>query len=208
MLFVYFFQRTLFNIHVLNPKCIVKAVIVSVIASYPLSRYEFKLKWPIMWGILFISLLPITAMMVPTYSMFVFTNLIDHRWAVSCFLAASSLPVSIWIMKGFFDSISIQLEEAAWIDGDTKFGSMFHIVMPLSIGGITVVTLVTFVAQWGNFYVPFILLSSNYKTPISSSIYMFFSSYGEPFYGLLAAYSIIYSCVPIITLTMHFGFRT
>jgi len=173
-------------------------VIISSIAAYPLSRYEFKLKWPIMWGMLFLSVLPITAMMVPTYSMFVITNLYNQRWAVSLFLAATALPVGIWIMKGFFDSIPVELEEAAWVDGSTKFGSLIYVVMPLSIPGITVVALLTFVGQWGNFYVPFILLSSNNKIPISASIYTFFTSYGVPEYGQLAAYSIIYSCVPII----------
>ncbi len=173
-------------------------VIIASIAAYPLSRYEFKLKWPIMYGMLFLSVLPITAMMVPTYSMFVVMNLINRRWAVSLFMSATALPVNIWIMKNFFDSISIELEEAAWVDGATRFKSLFYIVVPLSIPGVTVAALLAFVGQWGNFYVPFILLSSNDKMPLSVSIYNFFTSRGLPLYGQLAAYSVIYTVVPVI----------
>ncbi len=173
-------------------------VIVAAISAYPLSRYDFKLKWPIMYGMLFLSVLPITAMMVPTYSMFVVTNLINRRWAVSLFLAATALPVNIWIMKNFFDSISIELEEAAWVDGATKLESLFYVVVPLSIPGVTVAALLAFVGQWGNFYVPFILLSSNEKMPLSVSVYNFFTSRGLPLYGQLAAYSVIYTLVPVV----------
>lgn len=173
-------------------------VIIASIAAYPLSRYEFKLKWPIMYGMLFLSVLPITAMMVPTYSMFVVMGLINRRWAVSLFMAATALPVNIWILKNFFDSISVELEEAAWVDGATRFNSLVYIVAPLSIPGITVATLLAFVGQWGNFYVPFILLSSNNKMPLSVSVYNFFTSRGLPLYGQLAAYSVIYTIVPVI----------
>ena len=173
-------------------------VVIAAIAAYPLSRYNFKLKWPIMYGMLFLSVLPITAMMVPTYSMFVVTNLVDKRWAVSLFLAATALPVNIWILKNFFDSISVELEEAAWIDGATKIKSLFYIVFPLSIPGVTVATLLAFVGQWGNFYVPFILLSSNNKMPLAVSVYNFFTARGLPLYGQLAAYSVIYTLVPVI----------
>ena len=85
--------------------------------------------------------------MVPTYSMFVVTNLINRRWAVSLFMAATALPVNIWIMKNFFDSISIKLEEAAWVDGATRFESLFYVVVPLSIPGMTVAALLAFVGR-------------------------------------------------------------
>ncbi len=174
------------------------AIIISGIAAYPLSRYKFKLKAPIMYGMLFLSVLPITAMMIPAYSMFVTLNIIDSRWATSLFMAATSIPVNIWIIKSFFDTISVELEEAAWVDGATKFQSLFHVVMPLSIPGFTVAALLSFVGQWGNFYVPFILLSDSNKFPLAVSIYNFFTSRGFPEYGQLAAYSLIYTVVPLV----------
>ncbi|MEM0173441.1 MAG: carbohydrate ABC transporter permease [Sulfolobaceae archaeon] len=174
------------------------AIIISGIAAYPLSRYRFKLKAPIMYGMLFLSVLPITAMMIPAYSMFVTLNIIDSRWAVSLFMAATSIPVNIWIIKSFFDTISVELEEAAWVDGATRFQSLFHVVMPLSIPGFAVAALLSFVGQWGNFYVPFVLLSDSNKFPLAVSIYDFFSSRGIPDYGQLAAYSLIYTVIPLV----------
>jgi multiple sugar transport system permease protein len=173
------------------------AIIISGIAAYPLSRYRFELKAPIMYGMLFLSVLPITAMMIPAYSMFVTLNILDSRWATSLFMAATSIPVNIWILKSFFDTISIELEEAAWVDGATRFQSLFHVVMPLSIPGFAVAALLSFVGQWGNFYVPFVLLSDSNKFPLAVSIYNFFSSRGIPDFGQLAAYSLIYTIVPL-----------
>jgi len=173
-------------------------VIISAIAAYPLSRYKFKLKMPIMYGMLFLSVLPITAMMVPAYTMFVTLNIINSRWVTSLFMATTAIPFNIWIIKSFFDTIPIELEEAAWVDGSTRLGSWLHIVMPLSTPGLTVAALLSFIGQWGNFYTPFILLSSNSKVPLSVSIYNFFTSRALPLYGQLAAYSVIYSLVPLI----------
>ncbi len=183
-------------------------VLVASIASYPLSRYDFKLKDPIMYGMLFLSVLPITAMMVPTYTMFVVANFINKRWAIAFFMAATSLPVTIWIMKNFYDSIPVELEEAAWIDGTTRLGSLFKIVMPLSVPGMTVAAVLAFVGQWGNFYVPFILLSSNNKMPLAVSIYNFFTSRGLPLYGQLAAYSMLYTVVPLVLYFMTAKYLT
>jgi|UniRef100_A0A7C5KF75 multiple sugar transport system permease protein len=174
------------------------AIIISGIAAYPLSRYRFKLKAPIMYGMLFLSVLPITAMMIPAYSMFVTLNILDSRWATSLFMAATSIPVNVWILKSFFDTISIELEEAAWVDGATRFQSLFHVVMPLSIPGFAVAALLSFVGQWGNFYVPFVLLSDSNKFPLAVSIYNFFTSRGLPDFGQLAAYSLIYTVVPLV----------
>ncbi|MEV0561811.1 carbohydrate ABC transporter permease [Dactylosporangium sp. NPDC050588] len=115
------------------------------------------------------------------------------------FMSASSLPFAVWMMKNFMDSVPVSLEEAAWTDGAGWLQSLRRIVLPLMVPGLTVVLIFTFVLQWGNFFVPFILLLSHEKQPASVTIYTFFTQYGAVAYGRLAAFSILYTA-PVVLL--------
>jgi multiple sugar transport system permease protein len=90
-------------------------------------------------------------------------------------------------MKGFMDGVPVDLEQAAWVDGATWVGSLRTIVAPLMMPGIAVITIFTFAGVWGNFFVPFILLTTQSKFPMAVSIGTFFGQYGAVEYGQLAA---------------------
>jgi len=173
-------------------------VLVAVLAAYPLSRYQSRFGRSFLYIILFSTGLPITAVMVPVYAMYSRINLIDSIPGTIAFMSASSLPFAAWMMKNFMDGVPISLEEAAWTDGAGWFQSLHRIVLPLMVPGLTVVFIFTFVLQWGNFFVPFILLLSPEKQPASVTIYTFFSQYGQVAYGQLAAFSILYTAPVVV----------
>lgn len=177
----------------------VVTVVVALLAAYPLSRYKMRVNKPFLYSILFGTGLPITAMMVPVYALFVSLNLIDNIYGCIFFLAATSLPMAIWMAKNFMDSVPISLEEAAWTDGASMFTTLTRIVIPLMRPGIAVVSIFVFIQAWGNFFVPFVLLLSPEKQPAAVSIFNFFGQNGAVAYGQLAAFSIVYS-VPVIAL--------
>ena len=181
-------------------------VLASVLAAYPLSRYQFRAKRPFLLTILFATGLPITAIMVPVYGLFVQVNLIDTLSGTILFMATTALPISIWLTKNFMDGVPIELEEAAWTDGASAMQGLRTIVLPLMWPGLAVVTIYTFIGLWGNFFVPFVLLSSNDRLPASVSIYTFFGQYGQIVYGQLAAYSILYS-LPAVLLYLALSRR-
>ncbi|MEW1642502.1 MULTISPECIES: carbohydrate ABC transporter permease [unclassified Streptomyces] len=174
-------------------------VVVSVLAAYPLSRYRSRLRRPFLYTILFSTGLPITAVMIPVYSMFVQVNLIDSMPATALFLAASALPFGIWLMKNFMDGVPIVLEEAARIDGANTMQVLWRVVLPLMRPGVVVVTIFTFIGMWGNFFVPFILLLSPEKLPASVSVFTFLSAHDQTQYGQLSAFSLLYS-MPVVLL--------
>jgi multiple sugar transport system permease protein len=174
-------------------------MICSVLAAYPLSRFKSKFNRPFLLTVLFCTGLPITAVMVPVYGLFVQLNLVDTLGGTIMFMATSSLPFSIWLTKTFMDGVPISLEEAAWVDGAGSMQALRRIVLPLMWPGIAVVLIFTFIGMWGNFFVPFMLLLSPERLPASVSIFTFFGQYGEPNYGQLAAYSLIYT-TPVLLL--------
>lgn len=174
-------------------------VVCAALAAYPLSRFKSRLNRPFMLTILFATSLPITAIMVPVYALFVQVELIDTMQGTIFFFAASQLPFAIWLMKNFMDGVPKELEEAAWTDGASPFQSLLRIVLPLMGPGVAVVTVFSFVMMWGNFFVPFMLLLTPEQMPASVSINDFFGNKGTVVYGQLAAFSIIYS-TPVILL--------
>jgi multiple sugar transport system permease protein len=174
-------------------------VAAATLGAYPLSRYQSRFGRSFLYTILFSTGLPITAVMVPVYAMYSRLNLIDSIPATVLFMSAASLPFAIWMMKNFMDSVPVSLEEAAWTDGAGWLQSLWRIVLPLMVPGLTVVFIFTFVLQWGNFFVPFILLLSPEKQPASVTIYTFFSEYGQVAYGQLAAFSVLYTA-PVVLL--------
>lgn len=173
-------------------------VVLSGLAAYPLSRYAIKRKKGIMLLMLFMTSLPITSIMVPVYQMFLNLKLFDNLLGVMIFMTASSLPYGIWMTKNFMDSIAIELEEAAWVDGATTFQSITRIVIPLMMPGICTVAIFTFSGSWGNFFVPYILLSSPSKIPAAVKLYQYFGMHGMVRYGQLAAFSALYTMPSII----------
>jgi multiple sugar transport system permease protein len=173
-------------------------VSASVLAAYPLSRYQFRAKRPFLLTILFATGLPITAIMVPVYGLFVQVNLINTLTGTILFMATTALPISIWLTKNFMDGVPVELEQAAWTDGASTMQGLRSIVLPLMWPGLSVVTIYTFIGLWGNFFVPFVLLSSNDRLPASVSIYTFFGQYGQVVYGQLAAYSMLYSLPAVL----------
>lgn len=179
--------------------CAVITVVVAVLAAYPLSRYRLRMNQPFLYGVLFGTCLPITAMMVPVYMLFVQFGLLDSVAGTTVFLAATSLPMAIWMTKNFMDSVPISLEEAAWIDGASMLTTLWRVVVPLMRSGIGVVFIFVFMQAWGNFFVPFVLLLSPDKQPAAVSIFAFFGQYGAVAYGQLAAFSMLYS-IPILAL--------
>lgn len=192
-------QRAFLNGILLSIGQSIIVVVVAGLAAYPLSRYQLKYKRPFMYVILFSTSLPITAVMVPVYELFVFIHMTDSLFWTMMFLSASGLPYAIWIMKNFMDSVPIELEEAAWTDGASTLTSLRSVVAPLMIPGIFTVGIFTFAGSWGNFFVPFILIQTPAKLPASVTIFQFFGQYGSVEYGQLAAFSMLYT-IPAVLL--------
>ena len=111
------FDRTwlpLWNSAILSFGTAILTVFVGALAAYPLSRYKSRFARGFMYTILFGTCLPITALMVPVYSLFVSMDLIDSIPGIICFMTATSLPMAVWMLKNFMDSVPVSLEEAAW----------------------------------------------------------------------------------------------
>jgi multiple sugar transport system permease protein len=198
--------RPLWNSLLLCGGATLVAVVCATLGAYPLSRYRSRASRPFLLTIIFATGLPITAIMIPVYAMFVQVNLIDSMPGAILFLATSSIPYALFLTKNFFDGVPTDMEESAWTEGASMLRTLWSVVLPLVRPGMAVVTIFTFVGMWGNFFVPFMLLLDPEKLPAAVSLYTFSSQYGQVAYGQLAAFSIFYSA-PVVLLYLLLGRR-
>lgn len=175
------------------------ATVVSLFAGYALSRRHVPFKRTFMLVVLFMSGLPVTILLVPTYQLYVRLNWLDSRFYTSLFIAATSLPFAIWLLKNFIDQVPLELEEAAQIDGAGNFQTMMRVVVPLAMPGIVATAMITFIGAWGAFVIPLVLDSNPSDTPGSIAIYQFLTANGQVNFGDLAAYSILFA-IPVIAI--------
>lgn len=191
--------RPLWNSLLLSGGTATVTLAAAVLAAYPLSRFQSRFNRPFLYSILCGTCLPITAIMVPVYGLFVQLRLLDSMPSTVLFMAATALPMATWMTKNFMDTVPVSLEEAAWMDGASGLTALRTVVLPLMRQGLGVVFIFVFIQTWGNFFVPFILLLSPSKQPASVSIFSFFGQHGAIAYGQLAAFSVLYS-VPVLVL--------
>ena len=175
------------------------ATAVSTMAGFMLARRRIRFKGAFLVLILFLTGIPVTLLLIPTYQIFVGLSWLNSRFYTSIVLASMSVPFSIWLLKNFIGQVPREFEEAAAIEGAGEINILFRIVMPLIIPGILVSAILTFINSWGSFLIPLVLDANPADTPGAVGIYQFMSANGQVQFGQLAAYSVLFS-VPVIIL--------
>jgi ABC-type glycerol-3-phosphate transport system permease component len=144
------------------------AILTSVLASlagYAFARFEFAGKRALLLFVLAVMMLPQITNLIPLYKMASDLNLLNTYTVMIVILGGYGIPLGIWTMKGFFESIPIALEESAAIDGATPVQTFFRVVLPISAPGLLATFLINFVYNWNNFITPlFMLTKSEMKT--------------------------------------------
>ena len=180
------------NSMIVTVSAIAIAVIVSTMGGYALSRMDFRWKRGLMYSILLVQIIPSTATILPFYIIIRELHLVDSLLGVILGLTAGQIPFILWVMKGFFDDVPRQLEEAAVLDGATRFQVLVRIVMPLTLPGITAATVLSFNGAWSAFFLPLIVLSSADKFVLPLGLFRAIVGYTNIDYGMMNAMAMIY----------------
>ncbi len=194
----YTLMHSLLNGLIISVGGTILSIALSIGPAYIFSRKRFPGRLFLLLFILFLTGFPVFSLLVPAYVLYIEIGLYNTYIGVIFFLASINLPITIWIMKNSFDQIPKSLERAAMVDGASSVETIFHIFLPLATPVIAVLILLNFVLNWGNFYVPYILISSNHLLPVAVEVYSFFGSFSVK-YNELAAFSLIY-IIPTIIL--------
>lgn len=135
-------------------------MIVAVLAGYALSRLRFPGKGAVLLGILASQMFPVMLVVISLYVLYNSLGLLNTYLGLTLAFTTLSLPFSIWMMRGFFDSVPGELEEAAFVDGASRMGTLWRILLPAVSPGLISVALFAFLNAWNNMLIALTLTSS------------------------------------------------
>ena len=154
-------------------------VVVSFLAGYGFSRYRFRGRDLLLVSMLFINLLPLLATIVPLFRLFSLYGLYDTYLGLILLHGLRTAPFTAWLMKGYIDTLPVELEESAMIDGCSSGRAMRRIIMPLATPGLAAVAVFGFHQAWNDFTAALILTTSQKVRPYTISLYRFVGEQGE-----------------------------
>lgn len=203
--FVFLFARTnyvqfFFNSFFIAIASTVVTVIAAALAGYAMSRWQGRLVGGYARMLLMVQMFPIILALIPLFIIFRVLGMINSPFSVIIIYGAVHLPFATWMFRSFFDSIPRELDEAALVDGSSRFGAFFRIVLPLSGPGTAAVAIFSFLASYNEFFIASVFLRDETVMTVPVGVQMFMQQYATDWGGLMAAATA--TAVPTFALFM------
>ena len=191
------FRRGIINSIVAAAISLFFGIPIAILCAYPMSRLKFSGFSVFRNVLLFTMAIPVFATIIPLYKIFATFNFLDNIFALVLVYITSFLPLAVWLLINYFDTLPKELEEAAYIDGYTKFKTMILVILPVSYPIIFASALIIFLTTWNQFQIPLILAPSQSTKPIAVVVSEFVTK-STVEYGLMNAGGILAIFPPAI----------
>lgn len=159
---------------------------VSITAAYSFTRLRFRTSGVIFWGIISTMIVPVFAVVVTLFRLMADAHLIDTKFGLVAVFVATLTPLATWLFHNHIRDMPGEPEEAALIDGCTRWQAFYRVVVPQMRSGIAAVSAILMLAVWGEFLIPLLLSSTLDAKPVTVVITEFIGKYSTN-YPLLAA---------------------
>jgi multiple sugar transport system permease protein len=191
------FARNLRDSLIVATTTMLVGLAISLTASYSFSRFRFRGRNYLMIQFLVINMFPIVLLLIPLFVIMRVLKLIDTYFALIIAYSTFTIPFSTWMMTSFFNAIPKQLDEAALVDGCTRFSAMTRVIVPIAMPGIAATGIYIFITAWNEFLYAAILTGNRVLT-IPVALQNLIGEYNIA-WGLLTAGGVI-SVIPVIVL--------
>jgi multiple sugar transport system permease protein len=171
-------------------------LIVAAHGAYAAARDDFPFKRFLLFLILATMMIPGVAILIPLYMVASKLGLFNTFSVIIIIYSTWMIPMALWLLRSFFETIPQDLEDAAIMDGCSPVGAFYRISVPLVIPGFTAVAIVVFIFVWNEFILALSMTSSEEKRLVTVGIYYYITAYGIEWGKLMAAVSL--ALVPII----------
>jgi ABC-type glycerol-3-phosphate transport system permease component len=192
------FMRYFVNSTVVTLGTVALCLFVAMHAAYAGARFSFRGKDGLLFAILGSGMIPGIAILIPLYLLAVGFGLADTFIALVIIYAAWQTPLAMWTLRGFFERVPVEIEEAALVDGCSRLRAFYQIVLPLAGPGLAASGIYIFIETWNEFLIAASLITSDEKRLLTVGLYQYVTSFGIE-WGLLTAASVI-SVVPVLLL--------
>jgi ABC-type glycerol-3-phosphate transport system permease component len=195
------FLRFIQNTTILGIGTIALTVPIAALAAFALSRFSFRGGRVFSQGVLLLYMFPRMLLLIPLYLLFFRWKLLDSLLGLMFAYTTFALPFAIWSLEGFFRAIPKELDEAAMVDGCTRMGTLFRIVLPLSTNGLAATAVYVFMQVWGEYVFAITFINTENKRTIVSGLNVMVTQFGMD-YGLVMAAVLLTMVVPLVLFFM------
>lgn len=196
------FKRYLLNSFLVAGIATFLSILVGVFGGYSLARFRYRGRETIANSILLIYMFPPIILIIPLMIFISKLSLYNTLPSLIIVFLSFNVPLSVWIMRGYFKDIPKELEEAALIDGCSIIKAFIKIIIPTSLPGIGAATILSFVFSWNNYIFPMVFISSEEKKLITTGFLGMVSGDLTPWGGVMA--SSILASIPVIIMFVLF----
>ncbi|TKJ45614.1 ABC transporter permease [Candidatus Aerophobetes bacterium Ae_b3b] len=191
-----YFKQAVGNSIIVAGSATVLCLVIGSIASYSFTRLRFRGRHSLLLMILATQMIPAVAIIIPIYVVMMTLRLLDTHLGLFITYSSFVLPLTIWIMMGYFQTIPIDIEDAARIDGCSRLGTLVRIVLPLAAPGLAATGIFAFIVAWNEFFLALILTQAAVKTlPVLVS--EFSTKFGAD-YVMMSTGGVLASLPPVI----------
>lgn len=180
-------ERQLLNSTIYAVGITVLNLLVTVPAGYALSRFEFRGRTVFLFTLLLTQMFAAIVIIPALYTLIRSFGILDTYASVILTVGAVTIPLSTFLLKGFFDSLPIEIEEAAMVDGCSRIQILRQIILPVSLPGVLTAATFTFIVGFQNFLIPLIMISDESKLPVTVGIFNMFGELSPPHHLVMAA---------------------
>jgi multiple sugar transport system permease protein len=191
------FRAALGNSIVVTSATTAIAMVTGVIAAYAFARLRFPGRDRLVFVFLATYMLPPIAIILPVYEFLSGFGLLDTRIALIAVYSSFVTPFVIWLMRGYFEGISTELDDAARVDGCSRLGALWRVILPVSLPGLFSTAVLAFLLCWDEFFYALILTQSNASKTLPVAINDFIGRHSVDF-GMLAAGGLVAALPPVI----------
>lgn len=163
--------RHLVNTLIIAGSTTILNIFISAPAAYAMARIDFRGRGVFGLGVLVTQMFSPVIILIPIFKVMKALTLLDTYLSLILVNMAFVIPFSVWMLTGFFRSIPEELEEAAMIDGLSRFQAMFRIALPLTMPGLVTTSIFAFVTAWNEFIFALVLVSRRHMQPITMALY-------------------------------------
>ena len=184
------FLRWLANSLIVSALTTVIAVIIAASTGYAVSRFRFPGFRSIMWMLLVTQMFPVAILIVPIYNLMAGLGLINQLPGLVIAYLTSAVPFCAWMMKGYFDSVPVSIDEAGRLDGLTPFGTFWRLILPLSKPGLAVAAFYAFITAWAEVAYATAFMTGDDKYTLAVGLAQFVGQHKAE-WGLLTASAVL-----------------
>lgn len=152
---------------------------MSATAGYALARFNFAGKRGLMWLFLVTQMFPVAILIVPIYTIMANLGLIDTKLSLIIAYCSTAVPFCAWMMKGYFETIPRELDEAAALDGLGPFATFWRVILPLARPGIAVTAFYTFLTAWGEVAYAIAFLQTDTNLTLGAGLQQFVPQFNQ-----------------------------